>query len=87
MIPPNGRNRGHYANPRIDELTDQARLVLDVQERKQLYSEIQKILAEDLPYVFLWCPHNIVVMDEKVKGFVLYPEGNFASFKDMWIEE
>ncbi len=87
MIPPNGRNRGHYANPRIDELTDQARLVLDVQERKQLYSEIQKILAEDLPYVFLWYPHNIVVMDEKVKGFVLYPEGNFASFKDMWIEE
>ncbi len=73
MIPPNGRNRGHYVNPRIDELTDQARLVLDVQERKQLYSEIQKILAEDLPYIFLWYPHNIVVMNTKVKGFCALP--------------
>ena len=87
MMPPDGRNRGRYANPEIDELTDQGRLVIDVQERKKIYSEIQKILAEDLPYVFLWYPHNIVVMNEKLQGFALYPDGDFASLQNMWFEE
>jgi peptide/nickel transport system substrate-binding protein len=87
MIPPNGRNRGRYVNAGIDELTERGRLAIDVEERKQAYSEIQKILAEDLPYVFLWYPHNIVVMDEKIRGFTLYPDGDFASFQEMWFEE
>jgi peptide/nickel transport system substrate-binding protein len=87
MVPPNGRNRGHYVNPRIDKLTEQGRLVLDVQERKKIYSEIQKILAEELPYIYLWYPHNIVVMNKRVHGFTPYPDGDFASLKDVWIEE
>jgi len=86
MLPP-GRNRGRYANAKIDELTEQGRLVVDVEERKKVYSEIQKILAEELPYVYLWYPHNIVVMNERVQGFTLYPDGDFASLQDIWIEE
>ena len=87
MMPPDGRNRGRYKNPRIDELTDQGRLVIDIDERKKIYSEIQKILAEELPYIFLWYPHNIVVMNERVQGFTMYPDGNFAPLKDVWLKE
>lgn len=87
MMPPDGRNRGRYVNARIDELTEQGRLEISVDGRKRIYSEVQKILAEDLPYVFLWYPHNIVVMNEKLQGFTLYPDGDFASFQDMWFEE
>ncbi|MBD3305636.1 hypothetical protein GF339_04585 [candidate division KSB3 bacterium] len=87
MVPPEGRNRGRYRNPRIDELTEQGRQVIDTEARKQIYSEIQKILAEELPYIFLWYPHNIVVMNDRVHGFTLYPDGDFASLKDVWIEE
>ena len=87
MTPPNGRNRGRYSNAKIDELTDKGRLVIDVEERKKIYSEIQKILAEELPYVFMWYPHNIVVMNDKLQGFTLYPDGDFASLQDMWFEE
>ncbi len=87
MIPPNGRNRGRYVNPKIDELTEKGRRVIQVEERKKIYSDVQKILAEDLPYIYLWYPHNIVVMNERVQGFVMYPDGDFASLKDVWIEE
>ena len=86
MLPP-GRNRGRYANAKIDELTEQGRLVIDTEERKKIYSEIQKILAEELPYVYLWYPHNIVVLNERVQGFELYPDGDFASLQNVWIEE
>lgn len=87
MIPPNGRNRGRYSNVQIDELTDRGRRVIDVEERKKIYSEVQKILAEELPYIYLWYPHNIVVMNERVQGFVMYPDGDFASLKNVWLEE
>lgn len=87
MMPPDGRNRGRYRNSKIDELTEKGRLAIDIEERKKIYSEIQKILAEELPYIFMWYPHNIVVMNERVQGFSMYPDGNFASLKDVWIEE
>jgi len=53
-FPPDGANRGHYRNPRIDALTDQIRVEMDPEQRKQLCSEVQKILADDLPYIPLW---------------------------------
>lgn len=87
MFPPDGRNRGRYVNARIDELTEQGRTIIDVAERKLIYSEVQKILAEELPYIYLWYPHNIVVMNQRVHGFIQYPDGDFASFKDVWLEE
>ena len=86
MLPPEGRNRGFYKNPRIDELTEAARRTIKLEERKQIYSEVQKILAEDLPYLFLWYPYNIVVLSDRVKGFTVYPDGDFTAFKDVWIE-
>jgi peptide/nickel transport system substrate-binding protein len=53
-FPPDGANRGHYRNPRIDALTDQIRVEMDREKRKVLCSEVQKILADDLPYLPLW---------------------------------
>ena len=87
MLPPDGRNRGGYANPDIDRLTEAGRKECSLDGRKKIYSEIQKILAEDLPYVYLWYPQNIVVMNERVQGFVVYPDGDFVSVKDVWVKE
>jgi ABC-type transport system substrate-binding protein len=53
-FPPDGANRGHYRNPRIDALTDQIRTEMDQEKRKALCSEVQQILAVDLPYLPLW---------------------------------
>ena len=53
-FPPDGANRGHYRNPRVDALTDQIRVEMNQEKRKGLCSEVQKILAEDLPYLPFW---------------------------------
>lgn len=87
QTPPNGRNRGFYSNAKIDELTERGRSVIDIEERKRIYSEIQQILAEEVPEIYLWHSYTIIVMNEKVHGFTPYPDGNFVSFKDVWIEE
>jgi peptide/nickel transport system substrate-binding protein len=74
---PNGGNRTYYANPRLDALIDQARGELDQNTRKQIYAEIQQILAEDLPYVNLWYLDNVMVHTKRVRNLTLNPSGDY----------
>ncbi len=76
-FPPNGSNRGHYANPRVDALIDEGRRTLDPERRKAVYAELQIILATDLPYVHLWYIDNVVVHTRRVRGLTLNPSGNY----------
>ncbi|MBI4208240.1 MAG: ABC transporter substrate-binding protein [Deltaproteobacteria bacterium] len=78
--PPQGANRGHYQNVEVDALLEEGRRTLDPEERKKIYREVQKILAEDLPYISLWYPHTLIVMDKRIRGFIPYPNGAFDSF-------
>ncbi len=80
-FPPNGANRGYYSNPRLDGLIDQARKELDQDTRKQLYAEIQRILAQELPYINLWYLDNVVVHSRRVRGLTLNPSGNYDFLK------
>jgi peptide/nickel transport system substrate-binding protein len=76
-FPPNGANRGYYANPRVDALIDRARRELDQKTRKQLYAEIQQILAQEVPYIDLWYQDNVLVHSRRVRNLTLNPSGNY----------
>jgi peptide/nickel transport system substrate-binding protein len=78
-VPPGGANRGGYVNPVLDNLLESARRELDPSRRAALYSEIQKILAYDLPYISLWHGENIVVMKKDLIGYRLHPSGDISS--------
>jgi len=85
-IPPNGANRGYYRNAEVDRLLEKGRVTQEKEARKEIYGWIQKILAEDLVYVSLWYSVNVVVMDRRIQGFTLCPDGDLISLKDVWIE-
>lgn len=76
-FPPNGANRDYYFNPKVDGLIDKARREIDPQARKPLYAEVQRILAEDLPYINLWYLDNVLVHTKRVRGIKLNPAGNY----------
>jgi peptide/nickel transport system substrate-binding protein len=78
---PHGANRTYYANPRVDALIDQARGELDQSGRKQIYAEIQRIVAEDLPYIDLWYIENVMVHTRRVRNLSLNPPGNYDFLK------
>ena len=78
---PHGANRSFYANPRVDALIDQARSELDQNTRKQLYAEIQRILADELPYIDLWYQDNVLVHSKRVRNLTLNPSGNYDFLK------
>jgi len=76
-FPPHGANRSYYSNPEVDTLINQARSELDQQKRKQLYGQIQEILARDLPYINLWYLDNVLVHSKRVQGIGLNAAGNY----------
>ena len=85
-IPPRGANRGRYKNLEVDRLLTEARARLDIKERRERYSQVQKILAQDLPYVSLWYGINVAAATRRVKGFHLNAAGDFMPLKEAWVE-
>jgi peptide/nickel transport system substrate-binding protein len=80
-VPPDGDNRGHYSHLRVDQLLEKGRTVINTEERKLIYGEVQRILADDLPYIPLWWWKNVIVKTSSLQGFIPYPDGDFTSFK------
>jgi len=76
-FPPDGANRGRYRNPRIDALTDQIRVETDRDKRKALCSEVQKILADDLPYIPMWFTDVVSVHRRELGDLQLSPTGDY----------
>jgi peptide/nickel transport system substrate-binding protein len=76
-FPPDGANRGHYRNPRVDALTEKIRVEMNQQQRKVLCSEVQKILAEDLPYLPMWFNDVVCVHRRSLGALELSPTGDY----------
>jgi peptide/nickel transport system substrate-binding protein len=85
-FPPNGANRGYYSNPRVDALIDTARREVDPIARKPLYAEVQRILADDLPYINLWYLDNVLVHTRRVRNLKLNPAGNYDFLRTAELE-
>jgi peptide/nickel transport system substrate-binding protein len=77
-MPPDGANRGHYRNPALDSLIDQQRVEMNRDKRKALLSQIQKIVAEDEPYINLWYVDNVCVHRDNVTGIEIPPGGDYS---------
>jgi len=84
-IPPAGANRGHYSNPRVDELIESARREIDIEKRKRAYHEIQRVVAEELPYVGLFYLDNVCVYSKRIEGIRLYPAADLDFLADIRI--
>lgn len=63
-----GQNSTGYKNTKVDELFTKAETVPGCKQadRKALYVEIQKIIANDAPYVFLYTNENLYVYNKRV---------------------
>jgi peptide/nickel transport system substrate-binding protein len=76
-MPPAGGNRGHYRNAALDALLDEARVESNRDKRRELFQQIQKIVADDLPYMSLWFMDNISVHRKRITNLQLSPTGDY----------
>ena len=49
-----GSNYISYSNPEVDKLIDQARGELDKAKRAELFKKVYGLIADDVPYIFLF---------------------------------
>ncbi len=68
-------NFGHLASPRIDGLLKQARQPLENKLRLQLYGEINRLVVEEIPALFLFHRIGIAGVSSRVKGLQLNMDG------------
>lgn len=68
-----GFNSGYYSNPEVDKLLEEARVATDQGKRAELYMEMQRIVQDDAPWVFVANWKQNAVTNDKVGNFALEP--------------
>ena len=76
-MPPAGANRGRYSNPQLDVLLQEEHVEMDQEKRKALLMQVQKIVAEDEPYINLWYVDNVCVHRDRLSDIVIPPGGDY----------
>jgi peptide/nickel transport system substrate-binding protein len=69
-----------FSNPEVDRLLEEGRRSFDIEKRKKAYFRIQEILAEELPYVFLYVPDSLPAVHKRFHGIEPAPIGISYNF-------
>ena len=68
--PENFRN---YKNDKFDQLAAQGAVESDPQKRREIYAQMQTLLADDAALIALLAPLSSVTTQKSVQGWVVYP--------------
>lgn len=77
-----GFNDVEFKRPELDQLLEQGRTTMDKAARKEIYAKAQKIVNEELPYIFLFQMYDTTAMNKKVQGVTWSPLGPL--FMEKW---
>jgi peptide/nickel transport system substrate-binding protein len=78
-------NFGSYKNPEVDALLDESRTTLDIEKRRTIYKNLHKILADDMPYTYLWTLTNYAAYNRKLRRVDVHPTRFFTYIRDWYI--
>ncbi|RXK02217.1 peptide ABC transporter substrate-binding protein [Arcobacter sp. CECT 8989] len=57
-----------YRNPTVDELIEKGSLTIEQKKLSLIYKKLFKIISDDLPYLFLYIPNSITVVNSEIKN-------------------
>lgn len=77
----------NYRDAELDKLLEQGRATLEPEKRKPIYDQIQKRLAEAVPWVWLFSGYDYRVMQPYVKGFTPLPNGSIIYAREIWLDK
>jgi peptide/nickel transport system substrate-binding protein len=81
-----GRNLMGYSNPKVDELFDQGEREIDLGKRVRLYHQVQDILSDEVPALWLWDRISTMAYRNRVKG-ALVGGAHLESFEGVWVTD
>lgn len=75
-----GQNYAGYKNPQMDQLLDKGAATLTQSDRLPIYKQIQKIVYEDLPLLYVYYMVDISVAPKNMQGWKPAPFTNATSW-------
>jgi peptide/nickel transport system substrate-binding protein len=79
-------NRWNYANDEVDQLLEDGRTTTDREERANIYSQVDQIVSEDAPQVYLFNREEMTGLKNSVGGYELTPTQD-SEFDSTYLEE
>ena len=79
-------NTTGYSNPKVDELLEQAAGTYEVDRRRALYHSAERLITDDVPYVFLNYTAEFAVMSRKVQNWGWIPD-LIPRYRNLWLEK
>jgi oligopeptide transport system substrate-binding protein len=64
-----GINKSGYSNPRVDELYEKLKATTNLDQRNEIFQEIENIVFEELPWIPLMYESSFVVQYPEIKNF------------------
>ena len=82
-----GFNFVSYENPEVDSLIEQGSKTINRDELGKIYKQIFRKITDDLPYLFLYIPDSVSVVNKNIKNIEPSFVGIMHNQKDWEIEE
>jgi ABC-type transport system substrate-binding protein len=73
-----------YSNPNVDALAKQALTEFNPVERNKLYAQIQQLVGEDAPFVFLASTDWLAGISQKIQNYQ-YRGETYSYYDRMWV--
>ena len=75
-----------YSSPKFDDILDKSKGTYNIERRKAMYKELQDILADDCPELFLFHLPLFEAHTKKLQGFSTDPEGGWL-LREAWMQK
>ncbi|MEA2067503.1 MAG: ABC transporter substrate-binding protein, partial [Thermotogota bacterium] len=79
-------NKFNFSNERVDELLKEGRTTTEYEQRKEIYNEVQRLLVEKSPILFLYSPNILFASSNAVTGFETMSNESLLSLRTTDIE-
>jgi len=68
FFPPGGLNYARYCSPQMDALLAAGKVESDQNKRREIYSKVQDLAIQDVPYLWSVSPYYRSVVNARIKG-------------------
>jgi peptide/nickel transport system substrate-binding protein len=79
--PPGGRDFRRWNNDEISALLDKGRTTVDQAERERVYLQVQKMVAEQCPWIPLYSADIVSAQTKAVQNFKVHPSGFYHGLR------
>jgi len=81
-----GFNFTGFNNKKVDKLIEEGRVTFDKKRRRVIYLKINRLITQEIPYIFLYYPISITVVNKRIKGIKPEKAGIMYNFI-RWYEQ